>query len=116
MQVTGERGRSNMEKKIKYSDEPMEFRAVKDFLPSPEDLILKEENVKVTLTLSKDSIIFFKQWASTRKNAHYQTMIRNILDHYVSCHKPVPRENNNEVSFYKVNRKLKKIPGKMAKK
>jgi hypothetical protein len=52
-----------MKKKTKYTDEPMEFRIVKDFLPSPEKLALRSENVKVTIQLSKDSIEFFKKWA-----------------------------------------------------
>jgi len=41
-----------MKKKIKYTDEPMEFEVVKDFLPSPEQIALKSENVKVTISLS----------------------------------------------------------------
>jgi hypothetical protein len=35
------------------------LRIVDDFLPSPEDLVFKEENVKVTITLSKSSVDFF---------------------------------------------------------
>ncbi len=72
-----------MKKKIKYTDEPMEFRIVKDFLPDPEMLALKNENVKVTIQLSKASIEFFKKWAQ-KQHSHYQTMIRRILDHYVA--------------------------------
>lgn len=72
-----------MKKKIKYTDEPMEFKIVKDFLPSPEALALRSENVKVTIQLSKDSIEFFKKWAQ-KQHSHYQTMIRNILDYYTA--------------------------------
>jgi len=72
-----------MKKKIKYSNEPMKFKVIKDFLPPPEELALKEENVKVTLTLSKESIAFFKKYAA-KANSHYQTMIRKVLDYYVS--------------------------------
>ena len=47
--------------KTKYTDEPIgEAKVIKDFLPSPDELILKGEAVKVTLLLSKSSIDFFK--------------------------------------------------------
>jgi hypothetical protein len=38
-----------MKSKIKYSDEPMgKLKVVNDFLPPPEQLVVKEDNVKVT--------------------------------------------------------------------
>jgi predicted DNA binding CopG/RHH family protein len=74
-----------MNKKIKYTNEPMEFKEIKDFLPPPEHFVLKEKNVKVTITLSKNSIDFFKHYAQ-RSRGHYQTMIRDIIDHYVARH------------------------------
>ena len=50
--------------KIKYTDEPLgEVRIIEDFLPSPDQLVFKEDNVKVTITLSKASIDFFKKEA-----------------------------------------------------
>jgi len=61
----------------------MEFKILDDFLPPPEKLALKEENVKVTITLSKSSIEFFKKWAK-KQHSHYQSMIRRILDYYVA--------------------------------
>lgn len=72
-----------MKKKIKYSDEPMELQVVEDFLPSPEKLAEKEESVKVTITLSRSSIDFFKQHAR-KKQYPYQKMIRQVLDFYVA--------------------------------
>jgi hypothetical protein len=84
-----------MKKKIKYTDEPMQFQVVDDFLPAPEDLIAQEDNIKVTLTLSRDSVAFFKQWALRRKNAHYQTMIRRILDHYVAYYSSRSHKNSD---------------------
>lgn len=72
-----------MRKKISYTDEPMEFKEIKDLLPPPERLAFKEKNVKVTLTLSKNSIEFFKKYAK-RSHSHYQTMIRKIIDYYVT--------------------------------
>ena len=69
-------------KKIKYSDEPIgKIKIAKDFLPSPEELVLKEDTVKVTLLLSKDSIGYFKHEAE-KHGSHYQTMIRVLLDKY----------------------------------
>ena len=53
-----------MKATIKYTDEPLgELRIVDDFLPPPEDLLFKEENEKITITLSKDSVDFFKNEA-----------------------------------------------------
>jgi hypothetical protein len=41
-----------MKNKIKYADEPMgELRVIKDFLPPPDQLVLKQENVKITISL-----------------------------------------------------------------
>lgn len=59
------------------------MKKVKDFLPAPKDLVFKEKKTKVTLTLSQKSVDFFKKTAKKHKVA-YQTMIRNLLDHYVS--------------------------------
>ena len=72
-----------MKKAVKYSDEAMNFKVVDDFLPPPEELALKEENVRVTLTLSKSSVNFFKRHAKKVKG-HYQSMIRKVLDSYAA--------------------------------
>jgi predicted DNA binding CopG/RHH family protein len=85
----GEKGESSMKaktKKIKYTDEPLgNLRIVEDFLPSPEDLAFKEENVKITITLSKSSVNFFKKEAK-KNHTQYQRMIRRLLDHYTAQH------------------------------
>lgn len=66
-----------------YSDEPIgRVRIVKDFLPRPEELVFKEDNVKVTLSLSRESVDFFKEEAK-RNRTQYQKMIRRLLDIYV---------------------------------
>ncbi|MCE3232820.1 MAG: hypothetical protein K0R98_1077 [Rickettsiaceae bacterium] len=70
-----------MSKKIKYTDEPIEAKVINDFLPRPEDLVFREENVKVTLSLSKKSVDFFKEQAALNHTG-YQTMIRALLDQY----------------------------------
>lgn len=75
-----------MKTKIKYTDEPLgDLRIVEDFLPPPEDLVFKEENVKVTITLSKSSVDFFKNEAK-KHHTHYQKMIRRLLDLYAARH------------------------------
>jgi len=72
--------------KIKYTDEPLgEVRIIDDFLPSPEQLVFKEDNVKVTITLSKASIDFFKKEAK-KHHTQYQKMIRSLLDIYADHH------------------------------
>jgi len=73
-----------MRNKIKYSDEPMgELRVIKDFLPPPDRLVLKEENIKITISLNKSSIEFFKKEAQKRRTS-YQKMIRRLIDWYAS--------------------------------
>ncbi|MEO9169347.1 MAG: hypothetical protein ABI230_13185 [Aestuariivirga sp.] len=54
---------------------------VQDFLPSPADLVLKDDNVKVTLSLSRRSVDFFKKEAK-RQHVPYQRMIRALVDSY----------------------------------
>ncbi|WP_054695094.1 hypothetical protein [Desulfosarcina cetonica] len=73
-----------MKEKIKYTDEPVgKVRVITDFLPSPEQLALKDETVKVTLSLSKTSVDFFKKEAK-KYNTQYQRMIRRLLDEYTA--------------------------------
>lgn len=76
-----------MSTKIKYSDEPIgPLKLVPDFLPSPEELAFKEDTVKITITLSKESVEFFKQEAK-RHHVQYQKMIRRLLDAYTQAHR-----------------------------
>ncbi len=75
-----------MKTKIKYTDEPLgKLRIIDDFLPPPENLLFKKENVKITITLSKDSIDFFKDEAKKHRT-QYQKMIRSLLDLYTAHH------------------------------
>ena len=75
-----------MKQKIKYTDEPMgKVRVISDFLPSPEELALKDETVKITIALSKTSVEFFKNEAK-KYNTQYQKMIRRLLDEYTAHH------------------------------
>jgi hypothetical protein len=84
VRVVGEKEGRPMKTKTKYTEETMgELRVVKDFLPSPDQLVLKEDNVKVTISLKKSSITFFKEQAKTQKTS-YQKMIREVVDWYAS--------------------------------
>jgi predicted DNA binding CopG/RHH family protein len=56
-------------------------RVIKDFLPPPVDLVPREDNVKVTLSLSRRSLDFFKREAKKRR-VPYQRMIRALVDRY----------------------------------
>lgn len=80
-----------MSEKIRYQDEPLgDLKVVPDFLPDPEDLIFREEEgVKVTISLSKRSVEFFKSEAR-KHHTQYQRMIRRLLDAYAEHHKRRP--------------------------
>ena len=83
----GGKEKKYMKKKIKYTDEPMgKVKVISDFLPSPEELALRDETVKVTIALSKTSVAFFKKEAR-KYNTQYQKMIRRLLDEY-TAHRP----------------------------
>ena len=62
-------------------DEIGRARVIPDFLPAPADLVPREENVKVTLSLSRRSLDFFKREAKKRR-VPYQRMIRALVDTY----------------------------------
>ncbi len=71
-----------MKRNPRYTKEPLgRIKAVEDFLPPPEMLVLKEDGVKVTLSLSRHSVDFFKSRAA-RSKVPYQKMIRKLLDSY----------------------------------
>ncbi len=73
-----------MRRKIKYTDEPIgKVKVIKDFLPSLEELVFKEEPVKVTMVLSKSSVHFFKKTAR-KYHTPYQKIIRTLLDTYAA--------------------------------
>jgi predicted DNA binding CopG/RHH family protein len=69
-------------KPVKYTaGEIGRLRVMEDFLPSPEELVRREDNVKVTLSLSRRSLDFFKREAKKRR-VPYQRMIRALVDTY----------------------------------
>ena len=79
-----------MSKNIRYTDEPLgKLKVVPDFLPRPEDLVFRDEGIKITIALSKRSVEFFKTEAR-RHNTQYQRMIRRLLDAYAEHHARSP--------------------------
>ena len=71
-----------MKRTPKYRNEPLgPVRVVMDFLPPPEELVVRDEGVKITIGLSRHSVDFFKERAA-RANVPYQKMIRALLDSY----------------------------------
>jgi predicted DNA binding CopG/RHH family protein len=67
---------------VRYTEgEIGKIRVVKDFLPPPDKLVLRESNVKVTLSLSQRSVDFFKR-EGAKQRVPYQRMIRALVDAY----------------------------------
>ena len=76
-----------MSKQIQYSEgEVGDFRIISDFLPTPSEMAIKNESTKVTISLSSESVAFFKDTAK-KHHMQYQKMIRQLLDEYVAHQK-----------------------------
>lgn len=80
-------------KTIKYSDAPKDIsdaissaKIIQDFLPSPDELILKDKTKKITINLSEKSLSFFKNSAK-KHHVSYQQMIKEVLDKYSDYYK-----------------------------
>jgi hypothetical protein len=77
---------------IKYTNERLgKLRILPDFLPPPAELAFREDGVKVTISLSRKSVDFFKAEAK-KHNTQYQRMIRRLLDTYAEKY---VRSSNN---------------------
>ncbi len=73
---------------MKKTDKNMpigKLKQVKDMLPPPEKLLIKEKTVKVTLRLNEKDLEFFKKEAH-KNHTKYQKLIRNVLDRYVEIY------------------------------
>jgi predicted DNA binding CopG/RHH family protein len=69
-------------RKVQYTaGEIGRVRIIDDFLPSPDELVPREDNVKITLSLSRRSLDFFKR-ESKKHRVPYQRMIRAVVDYY----------------------------------
>lgn len=79
----GERAGFIMKKHKTYDREMPIGRLVRinDMLPPPEELMIDEKTIKVTLRLSENSINFFKQYAR-KYHTKYQKVIRKLIDAY----------------------------------
>ena len=86
-----------MSKKIQYSNESLgDIEFIPDFLPSPEKLALKRESTKITITLSSESVAYFKETA-IKHHMQYQKIIRELLDEYVSHQKSANSTPHSDV-------------------
>ena len=75
-----------MKKKIKYTDETIELGVtVKDVLPPPGELALRDKTIRVTLNLNEKSVNFFKEEAQ-KEGIPYQRLIRKVVDLYAQHH------------------------------
>ncbi|MEK6746312.1 MAG: CopG family transcriptional regulator [Pseudomonadota bacterium] len=77
-----------MHKEINYEENPfgnvkVGKRILLPDLPSPAELAKAEKTTKITLSISSDSLNFFKKEAA-KYNVPYQAMIRRLLDEYRS--------------------------------
>jgi predicted DNA binding CopG/RHH family protein len=75
-----------MSKKITYTDEPLQFGdRVRDFLPPPDQLVKRDDTVKITLEITRESLEFFKEKAQ-QEHVPYQRMLRGLIDSYAKHH------------------------------
>jgi len=64
VQFIGEKGGGFMSKQIQYTDNLIGgFKVGADFLPFPKELKLKNGSTKITISLSCDSVAYFKDEA-----------------------------------------------------
>lgn len=78
-----------MKKKKPEPDFPIgKLKRVDDFLPPPDELVLPQDTIKVTIALNRLSVEFFKAMARQHRTK-YQKMIRELLDCYVRRYQKV---------------------------
>ncbi|MEW6100880.1 MAG: CopG family transcriptional regulator [Candidatus Omnitrophota bacterium] len=71
-----------MKKKANNATFPIgNLKRVKDFLPPPGELVMPQDSIKVTISLSRASVEFFKRQARLH-HIKYQRMIRQLIDRY----------------------------------
>jgi predicted DNA binding CopG/RHH family protein len=68
--------------KRKDPNEPVgKLTPVADFLPPPEELVPKDETIKITVAIDADTLVFFKEYAR-KSGLKYQRIIREVLKGY----------------------------------
>ena len=93
-----------MSERIRYTDEPLgDLEIVPDFLPRPEVPVFRDEGIKVTISLSKRSVAFFKDEAR-KHDTQYQRMIRRLLDAYAEHYAKRPQTTRSTRTCDKVSR------------
>ena len=96
-----------MNKQIRYTDIPIggepigELKIITDSLPSPKELKFKSANTKVTISLSSESVAYFKAVAKANQ-MQYQKMIRQLLDVYVTREKARTESDSEHHEAYKL--------------
>ncbi len=71
-------------KRTGWHDQPVgSLKEITDFLPPPDQLVRPEKSVKITLSLDKESLGFFKRMARER-GTKYQRMIRAVIRGYAA--------------------------------
>ena len=77
---------------IRYTDAPDDVREsfddpifVDNLLPPPEEFIRRAKKEKITISIDKHSLDFYKAYAK-KHNAKYQTMINDVLGSYADKH------------------------------
>ena len=70
----------SMSKQIQYTDEPLgEMKLAPDFLPSPKELALKNEQTKITISRNSESVAYLKE-TTKRRHMRYQKVICQLPD------------------------------------
>ena len=91
-----------MKEKIMDSNKPIgKLTRVDDFLPRPEELIIPEETIKITLLLKKSSVDFFKHKAN-ECHTKYHRMIRELIDRYAARYSSIKRDLQGRLGAGKI--------------
>lgn len=73
---------------VRYTDAPDDINEaldhaviIEDFLPSPEEFVLRAKKEKITIAIDKRSLDLYKAYAK-KHGAKYQTMINDVVGSY----------------------------------
>ncbi len=72
-----------MKKRTKYTDEPMDFEIIEDFLPPPDELVRSSRKVKVTLEVTQPTVETFRKKAGG-STVQSRRMMEQLLDFYAT--------------------------------
>lgn len=77
-----------MKKRRRYTEGPESLKTAKvieDIFPSPEDLLLEDETIRISINLTKSTVESFKRFANEH-DTKYQRVIRRLLDEFAAQH------------------------------